>query len=381
MKIGVDMRPALSRKTGVGHYIYYLMKHLILQNAGHQYFLFSASLKDRFPADFLSGKEKNVSLIDRKIPVRFLNHLWHHYRYPPLDQLCGIPLDITYSPTPLILPGRKSLKIVTVHDLYFLTRPDHVTGEMKKDYPALVKKNLLEADAVVCNSKTTLREVEEKLQIRPRKARIISPGLPDGLLNASHLEENALRSQFKITNPYLLHVGMIEPRKNIPLLLSAFQRIRERGHQDLNLVLAGDRGWGWPEVESMVERHPFKDEIHVTGYLREDILASFYRHALMLVFHSRWEGFGMPLLEAMALGLPSVISAAPALVELAGEDGAVVCPDDTPEGLAAAITGLLEDKGRREAIAARGKQRSALFRWEHAAGTMADLFQELRDGF
>jgi glycosyltransferase involved in cell wall biosynthesis len=377
MKIGIDMRPALSRKTGVGHYIHYLAKHLIRRDEGNQYYLFSASFKERFSPRLIPGGRHNVTLVDRKMPVRILNHLWHHYGYPPLDGLCGTDLDITHSPTPMLLPGKKARKIVTVHDLYFLAHPEHATGEMKKDYPGLVEKNLRQADAVVCNSETTLREIETRLHIRPALARVISPGLPEELLGAEPAGMEELRAKFRIRGKFLLHVGMIEPRKNIPVLLEAFRLVRRGGYDDLSLVLAGPRGWGWPEVESMLERYQLEDRVRVTGYLEEETLAGLYRQAELLVFPSRWEGFGLPLLEAMALGLPAVISPAPALAELAGEGGALVFGEERPEALAEAVTHLLSHRHDRQAFAEKGKKRSARFSWETSAMEMIALYEEL----
>jgi len=378
MNIGIDMRPALTRKTGVGNYIFYLTAHLLRLDSLNRYFLFSSSWKDRFAPEVDWPGRDNVTLVDRKIPVTVLNYLWHRHRFPSLDRLCGTAFHITHSPTPLILPGKKSKKIVTVHDLYFLIHPEHTRGEVKRDYASLVTGNLAESDAVIFNSEATRDEVLERLQISPAVSRVIRPGVPDTLMKArSDKQTDGVKTKFKIRGKFLLHVGTIEPRKNIPLLVEALHHLDHSGFQDLQLILAGDAGWGMDAVQESIRRNKVEDRVRLTGYVDEDALAALYREAALLVYPSRWEGFGMPLLEAMAVGLPAVIFPVPALMELAGEQGALVCREKSSEGLAGAIAGLLDDEKRRESLSAAGKNRSRLFQWETAAESMLQLYEEI----
>ena len=156
MNFGLDLRPSLRLSTGAGAYVLALAERLPVLAPEDRFFLFSASLKDRYP---VRSWPSNARLVDRRLPVAALNLLWNRLQAPALDRLVGAPLDLVHSPHPLIVPGKKARHVVTVHDLFFYKHPEMVDAEVRRDYVPLVQENVRRADGVVCGSEFTAGEI------------------------------------------------------------------------------------------------------------------------------------------------------------------------------------------------------------------------------
>src|SRR6185503_837156 len=149
------LRPSLTRPTGVGAYVMALAQRLPAVSPTDRFFLFSASLRDRYtPLPWPS----NATLVDRRLPVRALNLAWNRLEWPPLDMLVGEPLDLVHSPHPLLVPARKAKHVVTLHDLFFLKHPELTGAEIRRDYAPLVREHVKRADGVICVSGHTASE-------------------------------------------------------------------------------------------------------------------------------------------------------------------------------------------------------------------------------
>jgi glycosyltransferase involved in cell wall biosynthesis len=363
LTIGVDYRPALSRATGVGRYFQGLVAGLTRVDRDNDYVLFSSSWKERARAEPRPG---NFRLVDRRVPVRALNALWHRLEAPSVDWLAGATLDVAHSPTPLLLPSRRARSVVTVCDLFFLDNPEATTGEIRRDYVRLVRSHVHRADAVVAISETTARDVMSKLDVDPERVHVIRAGLDDRFWSTA--SDNG-------RGDYLLSVATLEPRKNLPVLLEAVSMLKRRGWKG-RLRIAGAGGLDAARVAETIDRLGLDDVVETLGYVDGDALPSLYRSARAVVMPSLWEGFGLPLLEAMASGAPLVASDIAVHHEVAGDAAIFAAPRDAG-AFADAIEKVLTDDAVRAELVSRGHERVSYFSWDDSARRAVELYQAL----
>jgi glycosyltransferase involved in cell wall biosynthesis len=367
VRVLIDYRPALHSRTGVGEYGHRLVLALTRRRDAPKVDLglFSSSWKDRLEADrFAPG---TVWIADRRVPVRLLNFAWHRIGWPPAEWLARRPLDVVHSLHPLLIPSRRAAQVITIHDLDFLRHPEHVRGEIRRDYPALARRHALAANRVVVNSHHTARETEAVLGVPADRISVCRPGVPDWVRPRP-------RPPVAGEPRILLFVGTLEPRKNIGRLLDAYALLAERTPNVPELVLAGKATPDAAPWLDRIRRAPFAGRVRHLGYVREDDLQQLYNHAALLVMPSHDEGFGMPVLEAMAIGVPVVAADRGALPEVLGEAGLLVDPDDA-EGLAAAMSRMLSEPATSEHAIAHGLERARGFSWDATATAVVEAYQ------
>lgn len=365
MNICIDMRPALSSPTGVGVYVLNLAAALAAIDRQNEYHLFSSSWKQRYPPHNYGDR---FHLHDRRWPVRLLTLGWNRLYWPPIETLLGTTVDVVHSPTPLLIPSRHAHNITTVHDLYFYENPEHTVREIKRDYAALVRKHCALSDAIITVSEYTKLRLMEILNIPASRIYPIYHGADDYFGEpASENETAQVRKNIGISRPYFLFVGTKEPRKNLPLLLEAFRKMTE----DVELVLAGPRGW-----EEEPWRKLVTDRVRVAGYVTKAELRALYRGATALVMPSKEEGFGLPLLEAMASGAPVIASDIPVFREIAN-DACLRFESGSAEALLAAMQRLIHDAEFTQTLIQKGRERVKQFSWAETARKTLELYQNL----
>jgi glycosyltransferase involved in cell wall biosynthesis len=368
MHFGLDVRPSLKNPTGVGTYVLGLLEHLPSQAPDDRFTFFSASAKERYPSREWPA---NVRLVDRRVPVQVLNLAWSRLGWPPLDRLVGAPLDLVHSPHPLIVPCSKGKQILTVHDLFFLKHPELVAGDARRDYVGLVREHVKRADGVVCVSEYTASEVRRLLDV-PEEKIVVTPHGIDPIFTqepSPERVEQALR-RYALPRGGILYLGSDEKRKNLVTLVMAYFALARKRREVPPLVLVGP-GSEWSQGGTRIG-----PQIRATGYLpREDVRALFAASA-MLVLPSLEEGFGLPVVEAMAAGLPVVCSTGSALSEVAGDAALLVEARDTA-ALANAIDRLLEDRTLARELRSRGSERSKQFDWQQTAALTLAFYRKV----
>jgi glycosyltransferase involved in cell wall biosynthesis len=367
----IDYRPALRERSGVGEYIHQLVHALADAAAARSaaaldLTVFSSSWKDRLdPRQLPSG----VAAVDRRVPVRLLNLAWHRLGWPPVEQLAHQSIDIAHSSTPLILPTRRAATVVTIYDLDFLTHPERTRGEVRRDYPALARAHAHRADAIVVISEFTAAEVEQRLGVPRSRIFVCPPGSPDWQPRTAEPPDG-----------YVLFFGTLEPRKNLGALLDAYELlIRADGARGLQpsvppLVVAGKPTDFSDEWIARMRRPPLDAFVEYRGYVDPSRKRELYAGAKMLVMPSLEEGFGMPAVEAMALGVPVVVARRGALPEVVGDAGPLVDPD-SPDEIARAIERLAHDAAFRSACRARGLARARVYQWRETARGVIDAYR------
>ena len=369
--IGFDFRPALSRVTGVGRYFQGLVAGLTRLDHDNDYVLFSSSWKERARKE---SRPENFRLVDRRVPVRVLNALWHRMETPSLDWLARAAIDVAHSPTPLILPSRRARSIVTICDLFFLDHPEATTREIRRDYAKLVRSHVNRADAIVAISDTTAREVVSKLDVPPERVHVIHAGLDERFLTGSRATPNGQNGPNGNDN-YLLTVATLEPRKNLPVLLEAVSVLKKRGWEG-RLRIAGGFGLDTRRVDETIARLGLAGVVERLGYVDGETLPSLYRGARAVVMPSLWEGFGLPLLEAMASEVPLIASDIAVHHEVAGEAAVFAEPRDA-NAFADAIEKLEGDEGLRARLVSSGRERVSRFSWDASAYKALELYRTL----
>lgn len=368
LAVGIDFRPALSRATGVGRYVQGLVSGLQRIDTENTYVLFSSSLKERPKPQ---SRPPNFLVVDRHIPVRVLNALWHRLGGPSLDLLAGRHFDVAHSPTPLLLPSRDARSIVTIHDLFFLEQPEATDAEIRRDYVSLVRSHAQRADAILAVSETTAADVESRLGVPRERIHVVHHGVDERFTSPRETWPQSDLTEEEI--PSLLAVATLDPRKNLPTLLEAISLLRERGWEG-RLRIAGGTGLDAERVGRTIERLGLTDTVERLGYVEVSELPSLYRRARALVMPSHWEGFGLPLLEAMASGTPIVASDIPVHREVAAR-AAAYAPADDHEALAAAIERVWDDTDLRSRLVKEGRERVACFSWEVSARKTLELYR------
>ena len=360
----MDYRPALRERSGVGEYAYQLARALLAafpaapSDQRLDLTLFSSSWKDRFDhhADIAGAK-----IVDRRVSVNLLNLAWHRLEWPTAETLTGARFDVTHSPHPLLLPSRSAARVVTIHDLYFLTHPERARAEVRRDYPALARDHAHRADQIIVPSQFTAVEVERRLEVPSDRISVCPYGRPDWTPRTSPQPDDG----------YVLFLGTLEPRKNVGGLLDAYERLVTRasglGRRRVPpLILAGkSTGESQPWLDR-IAKPPLNDLVRYVGYVDPTRRRQLYDGARVLVQPSFEEGFGFPVLEAMTLGIPVVAANRGSLPELLGDAGTLVEPED-PHQMAAAIERMLEDDELAAASSMKGLERARQFDWRRTA--------------
>jgi glycosyltransferase involved in cell wall biosynthesis len=342
VRIVVDVSPLSHQRTGVGNYVRGSLAGLVEASAGlHELVAFApASRRGRREIEkALAGLE-----LERRLPVLPAAHvvrtLWSGLGTPPTERIVG-RLDVLHFSDWMYPPQHAGVRSTMVHDLVPLHFPEWVHGRTRRMHGAKYRHAARTCDVVIVNSRFTGTDVAETLGIPAEKIHVAYPGVDAGFAPEG--------SRVELGRPYVLTVATLEPRKNLATLLDAYRRL---GDTELALAVAGAAGWGDQpslDVPGVIRR----------GYTPHDELPGLYRGAAVFVYPSLYEGFGMPVLEAMACGVPCVVSSHASLDEACGDAAVRVDPRD-PDALAQAIERAVAERGE---LVRRGLEHARSFTW------------------
>ena len=360
MRIAIDAsRATVARATGTEHYSRELIRALLRVGAGHEFHLF---FRDAPPDGLFSGPRVQQHVIP-------LPRLWTHLRLAAA--LHSLRPDVSFVPAhtlPLLLRGPA---LVTVHDLGFRHFPAAHPPLTRRYLELTTRHSARRATLVLADSHATAADLQRFYRIAPEKLRVVYPGVTPLAIG----ELAALRRKYNLPQRYFLFLGTLQPRKNLPLIVAAWQRWRAANPQDeAGLVLAGGRGW-------LFDARDFAQQggLHLPGYVADEDRGALYAGALALLFPSLHEGFGFPVLEAMHCGTPVITSRTSSLPELAGDAALLVDPTDEAD-LARQMTRLLADEALRQRLIRDGHARADEFTWERAARETLGALQDAAVG-
>jgi glycosyltransferase involved in cell wall biosynthesis len=382
MRIGIDYSGAVWQRAGIGRYVRLLTEALLRVDQENQYILLYPRGFPGRPAPFLEPLQRlrqdfpQVQLRPLPLSDRYKAILWQRLRLPiPLEAFCG-RLDFFFSPDFVLLPRLAARRAVTIHDLAFLVHPECAVPALRAYLQRAVPRAVARADLVLAGSESVRQDVLRLLPVAPERVRVLYSGVHPSfrpLADTALLE--AVRARYRLPQQYLLTVGTIEPRKNLPRLLEALAGLPAEVR--LPLVVAGQPGWLYQETFTAVERLGL--EVHFPGFIPDEDMPAVYNLARALAFPSIHEGFGVPPLEALACGIPVLASRAPAMPEILGEAALLIDPLDVAS-IREGLRRLLEDEDLRARLRPAGFERAHLFTWEAAARRLLELARGLLAG-
>lgn len=367
MLIGIDAsRATVAQRTGTEGYSLQVIRGLIAQGGEHRFRLY---FRDRPPHDLVTQQDN----VDVQVIVR--RRLWSHMGLGPVVRR-DRP-DVLFVPAHVIpWPGVRDVPaVVTVHDLGYRHYPDMHRLPDRLYLNWSTRHSASVARRVIAVSEATAHDLVVLNGVPRDKIRVVYSGVDDRLKPVKSASRIAsLRARLGIPGPYILHVGSVQPRKNLARLVEAFSLVKDL-EEGLALVLAGRRAWRDRQLEEHIGRLGLAERVILPGYVPDDGLPVLYSGARVYAFPSLYEGFGFPALEAMACGVPVVCANTSSLPELVGDAALTFAPSDT-NGLAGALARVLTEPGLAQVLVKRGAERVKDFTWEACARATLDVLLE-----
>ena len=364
LTVGIDASRALvARRTGTEHYSASLLRALtLLPEAQHIRFVLYVNSTSPEEARNGLGFELPSNWHVRAIPFP---RLWTHIRLS--REMVTRPPGGLFVPShvvPLLHPRRT---VVTIHDLGYIQYPQAHTRASRLYLHLSTLFSARAATRVIAISEATKRDLVRHYRIEPQKIKVVYHGRDSDyapVRDRQKLEETAAR--YGVAQPYCLHVGTLQPRKNLGMLVEAWERLRAEMERPPQLLLAGKRGWLYASLFEAVQSRGLEGLVKFADYVEQDDLPALYSGALAFTFPSLYEGFGLPPLEAMSCGTPVLASNASSLPEVVGEAGLLLSPRE-PQEWANAVKRVMESSALQEELSQKGLARAALFTWERCA--------------
>lgn len=389
MKIGIDVRClAEGRRTGVEEYTLNILHHLFELDQKNDYVLFLNSFREAETSLAWIEKYPNVSLKKSRFPNKFLNLFFWYLGWPKIDQILG-GVDIFFMPNIIFNSlSRKVKSITAIHDLSFERYPEFFSLKRRLWHVFVNPKKICQkTDRIIAVSESTKKDLVSLYKINSERIIVVPNGLSEKFRIINRNDEKLIKVKEKYQLPYkfILYFGTIEPRKNVFSVLQAFEKFREFAQKNKNeefskfkLVLAGADGWCNKKIYSSIEKSHWKNEIILINNVQEEDKEYLYNLASIFIYPSFFEGFGFPPLEAMASGVPVVVSNNSSVVEVVGKAGIFIDPG-RPNEILLAIKNILANRDLREKISQRGIERATDFKWENSAKELLKLCYNLKN--
>lgn len=352
MKIGIDISALGERNyTGIGVYVSNLVKYLARIDQDNEY--------------YLCYRFSRLKYCWLKNPVKQSNF---HFKIiqEPLNYFFQRKLDIFHGPAERLPGFRHPHKIVTIHDLSVTREDDFHAKDFKRlimnRYDRLIRRK--QADAIITVSGNSKKEICEYYQIDPDRVHVVHNGVDEIFKKMAETDLNNALGRLNISKPYVFCAGALQERKNMVRLVKAFAKL-SRQVDEIQLLFAGKPTWKFENVQRAIIESRIEQKVRFLGHVSQPDLIALYSGALMFAFPSLYEGFGLPILEAMACGCPVVTSRTTSMPEIAGDAAILVDPLSVDE-IAAGMMRFM-DKGEREIFAKKGYERVKNFTWQNTA--------------
>jgi len=383
MRIGVDIRCLVDgKRTGVEEYTVNVLTELFERDQANEYVLFLNSYRKSGFEDEIFAKYKNISVKKFRYPNKVLNLLFWYFGWPHVDKIIG-GVDLFFMPNISFIGLSKKVKLVlTVHDLSFEMMPETFSLKRRIWHSFVNPRKLCQrADKIIAVSESTKADIIEQYKIPKEKITRIYNGAPEEMCELNHNNPKLIEVKEKYHLPFnfIFYIGTIEPRKNIPAIVSAFDALKSEGLAEFSkykLVIAGGKGWKTQKIFEIMRQAKFTDDIIYTSCMLSEDKAAVLTLASLFVYPSFFEGFGIPVLEAMKCNVPVITSNVSALPEIVG-DGAIMIDPYNPEELLIAMKELLQSKELAQRMAERGKNHAFRFTWKASARELLGVFEEV----
>ncbi len=370
MKLAIQIQPAVTQRAGIGRYTRELVEHLVPlldpeSSMRLDYFDFRGNATPPALA------RQNLNPI-RWIPGRLIEKIWQYSRFPPYECLGG-NADLFHFPNFIAPPVRHGKVVVSIHDLSFVRYPHFAESRNVRYLSRHIQTSTARADAIITISHFSAQEIQAFLQVPAERIFPIHLGVSPSFRRQTDTTVSSYRKAAGLERPYLLTVGTIEPRKNIPFLIDLFEHMPD---YDGELVIAGGPGWRCEPIMERIARSPRSKAIRCIGFVADQDLPALYTGADAFLLASFYEGFGFPPVEAMACGTPVVSSTGGSLSEVLGE-GAILFDHYEKEAWAQAIRKIRQDDQHRQGLVERGQRIASSYTWQKTAAATLALYKKL----
>lgn len=377
LTVTLDAGPSVHQHAGLSRYTERLATHLLTDHA-HEISLrlfYNAHSGHRLPPGLVRAPARTLRLGQYGWRLSVLASQLARIPYAPLLSTHQDAPSAVYHATEHLLPRLPGRTVLTVHDLIFERYPEHHTRANRLFLRMAMPLFVRAARHIIAVSRQTAADLVELYHTDPTKITVVYNGVDPEFCLTDQAERSALRSRYSPDRPYLLMVGTLEPRKNYGLALQALARLKGMGHPH-RLVLAGGKGWLFDPVAQQIEQLGLDNDVSFPGYIPDRDLPALYGAAGCLWMPSLYEGFGLPMLEAMACGTPVVSSTAGSLPEIGGDAALYSSPHDA-DAFAAATHLALTQPALVAELRARGLQRARQFTWSRCAQQTVDVYRSL----
>lgn len=375
--IGIDVTSAIVQGGGIGRYTRELIQAVTQVSSPHQFRLFSAKPPPSPPVANPLPTGSHISYHPAPVTERWLYRFWYRLRLPLPVQLVLGKLDLFHSPDFVLPPVAGNIPtLLTVHDLSFVHYPKVFPEPLVKYLNTIVPWSVERATHILADSQATKDDLHQFWHVPEAKVTVLYSGVNERFQPVTDEGEiTAVRQKYDLgTQPYLLAVGTIQPRKNYQMLIRAFKPVADNWpHQ---LIFAGGKGWLYDDMLAEIERQGLEGRVRFIGFVDDEDLPTLYSDATLYLFPSLYEGFGLPLLEAMQCGVPIVTSNASCLPEVAGK-AAVSLPPTDEQSWTAAMEQLLANPQQRTQLVGAGFRQARQFTWDKAARQLLQIYNDL----
>ncbi len=369
MKICIDIQSAVAQRAGVGRYTDQLVRGLIKYAANEELSLFCFDFKNKgTPFDSENITQKKV----KYLPGRAAQLAWKTIKWPPFNYFAG-KHDVYHFPNFFLPPLSYGKSVVTIHDMSFMRYPEFAEKKNLQFLTRHVQNTVDKADAIITDSQFSADEICELLKVDTSRVFPIHLGINNGFSAPSTEIKQKTLSRLKLNRPYLVTVGTVEPRKNIPFMIKVFEQLTD---YDGELVIAGMLGWKCDDILNIIKTSLAADRIRYLSYVEDADLSSLYAGADSFITTSFYEGFGFPPLEAMACGTPVISSSGGSLAEVLNA-GACVVDSFNIDEWTVALTKLLTDSAYNKALREEGPAHAAKFNWKDTAKKTMEVYKQI----
>ncbi len=373
-----DIAPAVHQGAGLARYAERLASHLLAEEAGqvNLRFFYNRHSGHLPPAGLRAVPTVTMPLGQLAWRLSVLASQVARQTYGPIQQALGPrrgPLAPVYHATEHLLPRLSTPTVLTVHDLIFERYPEHHTQRNRLYLRAAMPLFVRAASAIIAVSRHTRNDLVELYGADPRKIHVVYEGVDARFRPADAGEIRRVADQYSPERPYLLMVGTLEPRKNHAAALRALARLKAWGWPH-RLLLVGGQGWLFEPIRRQIEAEGLAGDVHFAGYVPDADLPPLYSGAAAVLVPSLYEGFGFPVLEAMACGAPVVCSNASSLPEVAG-GAALLAGVEDDLGLAHAVQLLLSQPAVAKVLGEMGQRQAGRYRWDVCAKETVEVYR------
>jgi glycosyltransferase involved in cell wall biosynthesis len=380
MRIGIDTRLVHYQRTGgIAQYTLRLLNALLALEGDEEIVALHHRSDDVTSIVSTSSRQ-------RVHAQRLFTPSHHRYEQWALPiELMGKGLDVLHSPDFIPPLRRRCASVITVHDLAFLLSPQWLTAESQAYY-GQIQRAAQSAEQIIAVSRATRDDLVRLLPVSAEKITVIHEAADNRFRpSADGRQTQAALAKFQLTQPFVLFVGTIEPRKNLKTLLRAFAMLvsndkavanhkSQIANRKLQLVIAGKRGWLSDDIDTLVGEWRLNERVRFLGAVSSEDLVGLYQAARVFALPSLYEGFGIPIVEAMACGTPVITSNVSSLPEVASEAGLLVNPHE-PQELALALRRVCEDDALHAELREKSLRRAQVFSWERAARATMEVYR------